>query len=462
MHILRIYLLALLLTIACGAAFGQSTGTNGGGFGPYPVIVVSPSSNQCLVFNGTAWTNQTCAGGSGTVDMANVVQTGGETWPLGYLQATSVTNNTSTYAFGSGDNGNLIAEQSHSGSCNSTLPQIGTAGLNGNGWQSAFANYGTITCALTPATSTINNGTVTYVGQYGFALMFPDANSPGNYNALVGGGCTFASNGTCTWPNDLKAPVYIVNGNGATGIGGQAWFGQQASSGPCLGYGTACGLWVNTNLNTDVAGLQIAKGTPPSLTCSTSSATCTQSSTAGLAITSFSGTSIAATSVPFVPNEAGQFTTTGTLPTGLALATTYYVNVTGLSTSGFQVCAAAMAIPTVWTTGSSPWTACTSISTSGGSGTATFTPIGNSNYIVYGNAQRGVFQLPVGTFTAAALFLLAWPSDSDITLGIQCQGYDLTQNTQLVNPAFTLTSSSLEKATAATALDFFTYNCGGV
>lgn len=461
----------LLLALAFSAgSLAQVPGPYGVFGGPIPSanLPVNVPSNATaftsdlgfLNWNGSAWV----AFSPSSVDISQITQSSPtDTFPLAYLQATNVTNNTSTYAFGAGDNGNLIAVQTHSGSCNSTLPQIGQNGLNGNGWQAAFANFGTTTCALTPTTSTINTGTVTYVGQYGFALIFPDGTSPGNYNALVGGGCTFSVNGTCTWPNDLKAPLYIVNGNGATGISGQAWLGQQTSSGPCLGYGTSCGLWVNTNLNTDVAGLQIAKGTAPTLTCSTSSASCTQSSTAGLASTfPSSGSGITATAVNFVPNEPVQITTSGTLPGGYSASTTYYVNVTGLSTTGFQLCAAPMPIPTSWVTGASPWTPCTSVNGSSAGSGNTVTPFNSSNYIVYGNASRGVFQLPVGTFTAVALFQLTWGSDSDITIGIQCTGGDLTQNTQLVNPAFTLTTSSLEKATAAIALDFMTYNCGGV
>ena len=92
------------------------------------------------------------------------------------------------------------------------------------------------------------------------------------------------------------------------------------------------------------------------------SGTCTIS-VASPAVVTFANT--------FATNQPVQFTTTGTLPTGLSPSTTYFVSATGLSTSSFQV-SATVGGASINTTGAGSGThTCTAA-------TATGNPIGTS------------------------------------------------------------------------------------
>jgi hypothetical protein len=150
-------------------------------------------------------------------------------------------NTTTTYAFSQSDNGNLI-NQNALGTCAFTLPAIGS-GIT-TGWQAILYNAGNNACSVTPATSTINGGTVVDVPSGGWAFI--QADNATNYNALVVPAITCVATSICTFPNNIKMPNLIVNGPW-TGISGQGGLGQPVTHQVCLATDTTCKWMVDAN-----------------------------------------------------------------------------------------------------------------------------------------------------------------------------------------------------------------------
>ena len=149
----------------------------------------------------------------------NAAQLVGGPVPNGVMPSTLVTYNSGAgYSLGSGDTGNIIQESAASGACPFTLPVINTNGITPGGYQTLIYSTDATTCSVTPTSpTTINGGTLVYMGQGGWYLITADSNSSAfNYVALVGGGYVFNQNGTAAWFNNVKAPGFVVaNGTGS-------------------------------------------------------------------------------------------------------------------------------------------------------------------------------------------------------------------------------------------------------
>ena len=171
---------------------------------------------------------------------------------------------------------------------------------------------------------------------------------------------------------------------------------------------------------------------------------------------STNSSSITGTSMTWVPGEAVTLSA-ASYPTNFP-AGTYYVNSTGLSTTGLQLCSA----PPTLSFGS--WSACSSISTgsSGSAGsTVTLTGISPGNYINYASTgTSGFIVLPEGTYPSATTLNLTFSKSA--TNGYECHATDLTAAALMLQTGvFTATVCRIAKASAASALDVVVWGTEG-
>lgn len=132
-----------------------------------PIGTLTPTNNNCVVGNGSAWTSAACSAGAGTVTSIT---------PGGGLVSGITASCTQTAITGSGtlsqaecfnaqtgttytvldtDRGKLVT-LSNTASIAVTLPQAGTASAFAAGWTARFKNINTGAVVITPTTSTIN------------------------------------------------------------------------------------------------------------------------------------------------------------------------------------------------------------------------------------------------------------------------------------------------------------------
>ena len=462
--------------LLAGAAQAQITGPFGVYGGPIPSASLPPanlvptntiaftSDQGMMVDNGSAWVlfpNSIPAGT--TIDAGSVTQTSStDTLAPGLFPGSSVRYPASTSVTIAGSDGSNVVDDVNAAAITVTLPQslAGTSVAPGQ-FQTLYVDGGAGLSTLTPTTSTINGAASAYLPQNGWMWLFTDTSGGnGNYLGLTGGGYTFNSAGLAIWPNGIKVPIAIFSGTGV-GSAGQGWC-NNASNGSGLG----CGAGANyafqvlsaTTENVEYAGVAVAQGTVPTVTCITNCIA--NNNGVGQTVTfTTSSASITAASNSMAPNQPVQLTTTGTFPTNFAGSTTYYVNITGLAAGTMQLCATPMAAPA-----GGAWTGCTSIVTgaSAGTGTITATPT-SSNYIAYGGAQRFILTLPEGTYSGAPTYKFTWPADANVTIGYACGGSaDITSAAQLTQNGMTTISCSLVKGTAAAALDFLVIQAGAM
>ncbi len=143
---------------AAAAALNGSTGLIG---------ALTPTNNNCVVGNGTAWTSAACSAGAGTVTsvtpggglVSNVTSSCSQTAITGsgtLSEARCINAQTgSTYTVLDSDRAKLVTF-TNAAAIAVTLPQAGTASAFANGWVSTFMNIGATVVTVTPTTSTIN------------------------------------------------------------------------------------------------------------------------------------------------------------------------------------------------------------------------------------------------------------------------------------------------------------------
>ena len=258
-----------------------------------------------------------------------------------------------------------------------------------------------------------------------------------------------ALNTTLRGQGTTNPPAFSTNTTPNTDTTGDIWYASTTNTMTALPIGSTGAV------------LTISGGVPAWSSVAAPTVSCISNCPANNATVGFTAgftntfTAITGTSLTFVPGEAGVLTTTGTLPTNFATSTTYYVNSTGLSTTGFQLCAS----PPTLVGGT--WTACTSISAgSAGSGTQTFT--GTGNYINIGTtATSGFVVMPEGTYAAGTTIGLTWAKTA--TNGYVCSGTDIASTPALLTQTsvYSTNSCRLLKSTAATALDIFAWQTAG-
>lgn len=140
---------------ALAAAMNGSTG---------PIGTLTPTNNNCVVGNGSAWTSAACGGGSGTVTSiaTSCGISGGTITTTGTITASiaAVPQTGSNYPIVTGDCGSLL-NLSNASPQIPTIAQAGSAGFLA-GWYVSVCNQGAGTQTITPTTSTIG-GAATYV-----------------------------------------------------------------------------------------------------------------------------------------------------------------------------------------------------------------------------------------------------------------------------------------------------------